>query len=369
VEDRFARFKSQRLVNLCLIVIAAMAFLPCTLINAGSSPIPVRGLNLGAPKPDELLLVVKFIREVLPKAGVNVLVMEFDYRYQYKSHPEVIDADALSEEQVKQIVAACHDAGVRLIPLINQLGHQSWAAQTFGLLRAHPEFDETPGKYPGNQGIYCRSFCPLAPGLHKVVFDLIDELANACQADAVHVGMDEVFLLGENDCTRCRGKNKSELFAQEVRTLHDHLTASHREMWMWGDRFLDGDATGLGKWEASQNGTAPAISAVPKDIVICDWHYDTAVPTAAYFAIQGFRVVSAPWQMADVALNELEMVRKIRADATDALKPRALGMLQTTWIGSGEFVQAYYGQAPASADAVRAAECFKALFREIRQQD
>jgi hypothetical protein len=230
VEDRFARFKSQRLVNLCLIVIAAMAFLPCTLINAGSSPIPVRGLNLGAPKPDELLLVVKFIREVLPKAGVNVLVMEFDYRYQYKSHPEVIDADAISEEQVKQIVAACHDAGVRLIPLINQLGHQSWAAQTFGLLRAHPEFDETPGKYPGNQGIYCRSFCPLAPGLHKVVFDLIDELANACQADAVHVGMDEVFLLGENDCTRCRGKNESELFAQEVRTLHDHLTASHREM-------------------------------------------------------------------------------------------------------------------------------------------
>jgi hypothetical protein len=369
VRDRIGFFKIQRIANFSLIAIAIIAFFPCMPLDAAASPMPVRGLSLSAPKPDDLPLTVKFIREVLPNVGVNVLVLEFDYRYQYKSHPEVIDADALSEEQVKQIVAACHDAGVRLIPLINQLGHQSWEAQTFGLLRAHPEFDETPGKYPGNQGIYCRSYCPLAPGLHNVVFDLIDELANACQADAVHVGMDEVFLLGQDDCPRCRGKNKSELFAQEVRTLHDHLTATHREMWMWGDRFLDGDVTGLGKWEASQNGTAPAINAVPKDIVICDWHYETAVPTAAYFAIQGFRVVSAPWQMPDVALNELEVVRKIRADATDALKSRALGMLETTWIDPGDFMRAYYGQTPASADAVRAAECFKALFREIREEN
>ena len=313
-------------------------------------------------------MALRFIHEALPKEGVNVLVMEFDYRYQYKSHPEVTDADALSEDQVKQIVAACHDAGVRLIPLINMLGHQSWAAQTFGLLRAHPEFDETSGKYPGNQGIYCRSFCPLAPGLHNLVFDLIDELASVCQADAVHLGMDEVFLLGEDCCPRCRGKNRSELFAQEVRTLHDHLAATHREMWMWGDRFLDGDATGLGKWEASQNGTAPAINMVPRDIVICDWHYETAVPTAAYFAIQGFRVVSVPYQMPDVALNELEMIRKVRADATDALKARTLGVLQTTWGGLADFVQAYFGEGSPSPGGVKAAECFKALFREIRQE-
>ena len=367
--DRFTYFKSQRLAKLSLIALATFTFLPAMSLDAGSSPLPVRGLYLTAPKPDELSLAVRFIRDALPKEGVNVLVMEFDYRYQYKSHPEVTDTDALSEEQVKQIVAACHDAGVRLVPLVNLLGHQSWAAQTFGLLRAHPEFDETPGKYPGNKDIYCRSYCPLAPRLHNLVFDLIDELAEVCQADAVHVGMDEVFLLGEDDCPRCRGKNKSELFAQEVRTLHDHLAETHREMWMWGDRFLDGDATGLGKWEASQNGTAPAINMVPRDIVICDWHYDTAVPTAAYFAIQGFRVVSAPWQMPDVALNDLEMIRTVRADATDALKSRSLGVLQTTWGGLGDFVQAYYGEASPSPGGVKAAECFKALFREIRQEN
>ena len=366
---RLIYLKSQRLLRLLIIALVAFAFSPASSLGAGSSPLPVRGLHTPAPKPEELSLALRFIRDALPKEGVNVLVMEFDYRYQYKSHPEVTDADALSEEQVKQIVAACHDAGVRLIPLINMLGHQSWAAQTCGLLRAHPEFDETPGKYPGNKDIYCRSFCPLAPGLHKVVFDLIDELASVCQADAVHLGMDEVFLLGEDCCPRCRGKNKSQLFAQEVRTLHDHLVETHREMWMWGDRFLDGEVTGLGEWEASMNGTAPAINMVPRDIVICDWHYDAAVPTAAYFAIQGFRVVSAPYEMADVAINELEMVRRVRADATDALKMRTLGVLQTSWGGLADFVQAYYGEGSPSPDGVKAAECFKALYREIRQEN
>ena len=57
-----------------------------------------------------------------------------------------------------------------------------------GLLRAHPELDETPGKYPGNAGIYCRSYCPLHPKVHEIVFDLIDELVEATGADAFHAG-------------------------------------------------------------------------------------------------------------------------------------------------------------------------------------
>jgi hypothetical protein len=333
---------------------------------AASSPFPVRGLYLSAPKPDEVPLTVRFIREALPKEGVNVLVMEFDYRYQYASHPEVVDADALSEADVKAIVAACREAGVRLIPLINLLGHQSWEAQTFGLLRGHPEFDETPGKYPANQGIYCRSYCPLHPDLHKIVFDLLDELAGVSEADAVHVGMDEVFILADADCPRCKTRNRAELFAQEVRTLHDHLAETHREMWMWGDRLLDGSVTGVGEWEGSQNGTAWAINMVPRDIVICDWHYDIAPATAAYFAVGGFRVLYAPWRKAEVALGELDLIRSVRAHADETIAPRMLGVLQTTWGGVSDFIKAYNGDASAPKESAEAAYTFKALFNTIR---
>jgi hypothetical protein len=99
-----------------------------------------------APGPDEMTDCLQFIREALPKEEVNVLVVEFGYRYQFMKRPEVVAADALSLSQVKALVEACRAAGVRLIPLVNLLGHQSWAKTTHALLRAHPEFDETPGR-------------------------------------------------------------------------------------------------------------------------------------------------------------------------------------------------------------------------------
>lgn len=188
-------------------------------------PLPVRGIHLAAPKPAEVPLAMRFIKDALPKEGVNLLIMEFNYHVQFTKRPEVVDEEALSLDQVRQLAQWCKTANIRLIPMINLMGHQSWAKTTFGLLRAHPEFDETPGKYPANEGIYCRSYCPLHPKIHEVLFELIDVLMEATGADAFHAGMDEVFLLGEDDCPRCRGKNKAELLAQEVRVIHDHLTA------------------------------------------------------------------------------------------------------------------------------------------------
>ena len=345
--------------------LVGLAGLVATLAVDGQS-LPIRGLHLSAPRSEEIALCQRFIREALPKEGVNVLVMEFDYRYQFTKRPEVADRNGLSKEDVKKLVGACREAGIRLIPQINLLGHQSWAKNTGALLRAHPEFDETPGKYPENAGIYCRSYCPLHPGVHEVVFDLVDELAEACEADAFHVGMDEIFLLGEDDCPRCKGRNKAELLAQEVRVLRDHLAQSNRALWMWGDRFLDGKTSGIGKWEASLNDTAPALHLVPKDIMICDWHYERAVPSAAHFALEGFQVVSSPWRKPGVALRQLDLMRLVRAQAGQPVASRMQGMLQTTWCGAGAFIRAYFGEDSSNRQALEAVQCFRELFRELR---
>lgn len=348
-----------------------MRSLPILLLAAASlaeQNLPVRGIHLAAPKADELALAERFIREALPKEGANVLVLEFGYHYRFERRPEVAEPDALSRGDVERLGAACRSAGVRLIPQINLLGHQSWAKSTHALLRSHPEFDETPGRYQGNEGIYCRSYCPLHPRVHEVVFDLVDELADVCQSDAFHAGMDEVFLLGENDCPRCRGRNKAELFAGEVRLLRDHLAASRRALWIWGDRLLDGAATGIGKWEASVNDTAPALRLVPKDVVICDWHYETAHPTAPYFALEGFQVVSSPWRRPSVALRQLDLIRLARMNSSAAVSGRLLGMLQTTWCGFGRFARGYFGEDTSDTRVMEAVNCFRELFRELRRQ-
>ncbi len=340
------------------------------LMTILADDLPIRGLHLFAPKRgDEVALCERFIREALPQEGVNTLVLEFDYSFQFLSRSEMADPSAIDASDAKRIAKACRAAGVRLIPQINCLGHQSWAKNNGALLKKYPEFDETPNKYPNNEGIYCRSYCPRHPEVHKVLFDLIDELADACDAKDFHVGLDETFIIADKDCPRCGGKNPAAIFAAEITALRDHLKKRGRTLWMWGDRLLDGKATRTGEWEGAINGTHHAIDAIPKDIIICDWHYDKTFTTPELFAERGFRVVASPWRKTDVALGQLQLLRDMRSSRDRAYARNGYGMLQTTWCGFTPFVKTYFGELQKpSRDAAEAVDCFRVLFAEIRKQ-
>jgi hypothetical protein len=287
---------------------------------------PWRGVHVGIGSQravEQLTDVVGRLAEM----GINVIVGEINYGFEYQSHPELRQANASNAEQIKKLVAECRKHHVRLIPQFQCLGHQSWSKNTAPLLRQYPQFDETPGKYPDNKDIYCRSWCPLNPEVNKVVFALMDELIDAFNADALHVGMDEVFLIGEDDCPRCKGKNKAELFAKAVNDYHDHLVGTRKiEMLMWGDRLIDASKYKYGKWEASANGTAGAIDMIPKDIIICDWHYEQrdAYESVPMFLEKGFRVWPASWRKPDAAKAFVDYSKQFDS-------PRMLGHLNTTW--------------------------------------
>ena len=150
----------------------------------------------------------------LADAGINAIVAEINYGFEFQSHPELRSDNPSSKEQIRQLVAECRKHKIRLIPQFQCLGHQSWSEHTFTLLTKYPQFDESPGLYPKNKGIYCRSWCPLHPEVNPIIFSLMDELIDAFEADALHVGMDEVFLIGEDACPRCKGKDKGGAFRQ-----------------------------------------------------------------------------------------------------------------------------------------------------------
>jgi len=278
----------------------------------------------------------------LAKVGINLLILEIDYNYEYVSHPELRGDDPISLETVKKIVGLCRDFKIRLIPEFQSLGHQSWAEKTFPLLVQYPHLDESPGKYAGNKGLdpwgtefYCRSWCPLHPEVNPIIFALYDELLEVFEADALHVGMDEVFIIGDADCPRCAGKPTSELFARAVNDIHDHIVGKRgKEMLMWADRLLDGAATGYGLWEASMNGTHPAIDMIPKDIILCDWHYErkyplqptksSTFPSVRFFIDKGFRVLPTSFKDVKAARMLLDQSLAIPSE-------RMLGHLSTIW--------------------------------------
>jgi hypothetical protein len=263
----------------------------------------------------------------LAALGINVLLPEMNYDYAYESHPELRSKEAITKENVKKLVNTCREHKVRLIPQFQCLGHQSWAETTFPLLIQYPEFDETPGQFPDNQGIYCRSWCPQHPAVNPIIFDLFDELLEDFEADALHVGLDEVFLIGSEHCPRCKGLNPAYLFARAVNDYYTHLVTKRGvEMLMWGDRLLDGEATGYGKWEAATNGTHPAVDLIPKDIIQVDWHYTLRedYPSVPFFIEKGFRVWPGGWR-------EVEATHALFNYAQSILDERMLGHLFTTW--------------------------------------
>jgi hypothetical protein len=335
--------------------------------------LPVRGFCIAAPQPKEVDEFIKFIGEELAPRAVNTLILRVDYNYQYESHPELRDSVALSKADVRKLVAVCRKNKIHIIPQVNLLGHQSWAGKIGNLLKMYPQFDETPlikmpEKYvwPNADGLYCKSYCPLNPDVHKIVFDIIDEICDVFETEAFHAGMDEVFYIGEAQCPRCSGKDKAELFAGEVRTIRDHLAMKDRKLWIWGDRLIDGKTTGIGEWEASYNNTYRAIDMVPKDIIICDWHYDRPDQTPVYFAMKGLSVVTCPWRNPVNAVLQVQDMFKFRNAATPEMKDRYQGMVQTIWSGAGQFLDNYYGRKPENSLNSQVA-CFKAMFGEIQK--
>ena len=289
---------------------------------------PWRAVHLLDYNSDSALDALGQNLEALAKQGVNVIILEVDYNFNFKSHPELRRGDTpITRDGARRFAALCRKLKIRLIPQFQSVGHQSWKGETFPLLTVYPKFDLTPGAFPNNEGIYCREWDVLNPEVWRVVFELMDEIIDAFNADALHVGMDEVFLLGSEQSPSTKGKDPAALFAKAVNELHTYLVKKrHVEMLMWGDRLIDGTKLDLGEWEASKNGTAAAIDMIPKDIILCPWHYEAraSYPSIPMLIEKGFRVLPAGWKSVE-ATTALIGFSKAHAG------PRMLGYMFTTW--------------------------------------
>lgn len=310
----------------------------------------VRGFCIALPTPDRMDEFINFIETELAPRAVNTLVLRVEYNYKWKSRPELIDTLALSKREIKRLLKVCEKHNIKMIPLIDLLGHQSGRGGLNKLLSTYPQFEETPlelsndpARLPMN-GFNMRSYCPNHPEVHNVVFDVVDEICDVFNSDTFHAGMDEVFDIGNDRCPRCAGKDKAELFAQEVWTIRNHLASKGRKMWLWGDRLLDGRTIGLGRWEGSYNNTHRAIDMIPKDVTVCDWHYERADVTAALFAMKGIDVMTCPWRNPQAAVLQVEDMVRFRKNTAKVMQPRFKGVMHTVWSNVGTFLDGFYGK-------------------------
>ena len=85
-----ARYLSQLLI--CI--------LACSFANTFASEQDIiRAFAIKSPRPDSVDRFTDFIRDELATRGVNTLILRIDYDFEFQSHPELRDENALSSAQ------------------------------------------------------------------------------------------------------------------------------------------------------------------------------------------------------------------------------------------------------------------------------
>ncbi len=136
--------------------------------------------------------LVETIKE-LARYKINAVILEWEDKFPYQSHPEVAAPLALSPAQVGTLLDVAAQHHIQVIPLLQTLGHVEYILK-------HPRFAalrERAGDIS--------QFCPCEGGSLALITELLDELL-AAHPDAtfIHLGGDETWLLGS--CPRCAAK-------------------------------------------------------------------------------------------------------------------------------------------------------------------
>jgi len=272
-----------------------------------------RGWHMSSPAAADL----GFYREVVDLLALlkyNTIVWEVDAELRYPSHPDIAAPDAPSAAQLAALVAYAKERHFEVIPQLATFSH-------FDYVLTRPEYKhlaESEKTTRGFQSLF--NYCPSNPETYALVFDLMDDLIAAFKPRFFHIGHDEASFDDIGVCARCKGTDPWVLWQQDINKLHAHLAEKGVRTMMWGDQFLDGHNGG------APNYTVRATDMVPKDIIICDWHYNANHDYAAtlqYFAQHGFKTLGCPW-------FDLDNVYDL---AGGVAREHALGFLGTTWSG------------------------------------
>jgi Glycosyl hydrolase family 20, catalytic domain len=198
-----------------------------------------------------------FLLKWLPRYaewGYDELYLHLEDAVEYPSLPGVARRDAYSYRQFTRLVDAATRAGIKVVPIVNLLGHTQYLIKA-PELRDLNELRDAAGR-PLDRG----QICPLHPRTMEIAGKLLRDMAPFCTAGKVHVGLDESFHLGQ--CPRCRAdverRGLAAHFAGHVEQLHQLTSGMGLRMGLWADMLALLPA---------------AISLLPRDLVAYDWYY------------------------------------------------------------------------------------------------
>lgn len=232
----------------------------------------------------------------------DLYVRRFPGSLQWKSHPEIVDPDAISKELAAELIDYAGDYNVSVMGSISSTAD---AVQSI-----NPDLIElAPGEHPGTVPIKNLkrttakyrmgarfNLCPSRDETYALLFDLIDEIAALFTSEVIDLGIDEVSQ-SENGSrwvadAACQGKDPVQLFADFTNRLADYVIAKGKIPLVNSTPFIKqhgGDFYNIYR----------SIDLIRKEIIINNWSEKIArerswfldisrFSSTAYFKSHGF---------------------------------------------------------------------------------
>jgi len=229
------------------------------------------------------------LHAILPRLAelkINAVLAEYEDYVRLDACPDLAIPDALSKDDVRQWIDAAAVYGIRVIPLMQTVGHWQY------ILR-HPRY----AHLAENADDPCEG-CTSLPGTWELARGMLDEIM-ALHPDApyVHVGLDETFQIGT--CSRCverlAGRPRHDLYVEWFNRVVEHVNAMGRTPMGWGDMAADALSD-------------DQLARLDRRVTVVDWGYEHTGPLHHSAWFKGRRM-SREWQRRPNAeINSLPLV-------------------------------------------------------------
>jgi len=185
----------------------------------------------------------------LKKWGYNAIVCEMEDKFRFSGRPAINHPEAWPHEETAAFARKCRKTGMRVIPLMQSLGHLEFIVgkEEYAHLREAPELTT--------------HIDVTNPDSVPFIIKLCDELIDVIKpAQYFHLGGDETWQLGNS--RRCRPLLKKHgrgaLYLKHMRPLWEHIHQRGLTPVIWADMAL----------------THPdMIGKIPKYVTLMDWNY------------------------------------------------------------------------------------------------
>ncbi len=258
-----------------------------------------------------------FLKRMIRLCGLcqyTHVVLEFWGTLQFDCLKELAWPFAYTKEQAKELIDEIRNFGMEPIPMINSLGHASFARGCYGkhvVLDQNPKLQYLFTSDGWGWNIESSKVYALMKAIREELYELFGE------GEYIHIGCDEAYYY-----SRCDEKKK--LLPGYMSKLTADIEKENRRPMIWMDMFLEKDKYKDCYTAGVSGEVEELVNALSAKTVLIDWQYDireAPVESLEFLAGNERDAMGAPWLC----------LKNVQAHVETLTKNNMFGIMLTTW--------------------------------------